>query len=256
MNEPIVVVTGASSGIGEGLALALAARGHRVLLVARRRERLETLARAIGGGASIWTGDLREPAAADELLDHVAAQGWVLEGLVNNAGLGSQLSLAKMPEENMEAMLQVNVASLVRLTRRVLPGMIERRSGFILNMASMAGFQPMPYFAVYAASKAFVLSFSEAVHEEARPHGVHVGALCPGPVSTEFQKIAGMNPRFFARSQSVDEVVRVAMRQLDRRKAVVCTSLSLKFAAGAVQMLPRSWVRWLVGCLLRGSGAS
>lgn len=255
-----IVITGASSGIGEGFARAFAREGRKLVLVARRADRLEALAaelrRGHGVEVRIEVVDFRDPAAVAALLPRLDAQGVVVEGLVNNAGLGSQASLARMEEAAIDAMLEVNVAALVRLTRRVLPGMLERGSGFVLNVASTAAFQPVPYFAVYAATKAFVVSFSEAVHEEVRGRGVLVTALCPGPTHTEFQQVAGMDPRFFARSQSVEEVVRAGLRLLRRRHGVGWTSATQWLVSFAIRFLPRRLVRWFAALLLRATGAA
>ena len=255
MESGIIIVTGASSGIGEGFARTLAARGHRLLLVARRGDRLESLCRELGPRVHFWVGDLRERDTASKLVDHVAEKGWVIEGLVNNAGFGLQAGLVRIPPQDLWDMIQLNVGSLVALTRLVLPGMEERRSGFVLNIASNAAFQPVPYLAVYAATKAFVVSFTEAVSEEARTHGVFVGCLCPGPVDTEFREIAGINPRFFARSQSPDEVVRAGLRALDRRKVVAWTACWHELASFGLRFVPRLWVRRGVAQLMRWSGA-
>jgi uncharacterized protein len=255
MSDPIVIVTGASSGIGEGFARALVARGDRVLLVARRQDRLEKICAECGSRAHFWTGDLRDPSTPGQLLEHVARQGWEVEGLINNAGLGAQSNLVLMSAPDIENMLQLNVAALVRLTHGVLPGMKQRRSGFILNLSSMAGFQPVPYFAVYAATKAFVTSFSEAIHEEVRSGGVFVGCLCPGPVDTEFQAVAGIPPRFYASSQSVDVVVKAGMRQLQKRRAVAWTAPGQWCVTFGQRFVPRSLVRRLAGQLLQWAGA-
>lgn len=255
MESGIIIITGASSGIGEGFARAFAARGHRLLLVARRGDRLEALCRELGPRAHFWVGDLREPETAARLVEHAGEKGWEIAGLVNNAGFGLQAGLVHLPPKDLWDMIQLNVGSLVALTRLVLPGMQERRSGFILNIASNAAFQPVPYLAVYAATKAFVVSFTEAVSEEARPHGVFVGCLCPGPVDTEFREIAGMHPRFFARSQSPDEVVRAGLRALDRRKVVAWTAFWQEVASFGLRFLPRLWVRRGAARLMRWSGA-
>jgi len=256
MSSEIIIVTGASSGIGEGFARALAARGHRLLLVARRKERLEALCRELGPQAHFWAGDLSEPATAARLVEYAGEKGWVVVGLVNNAGFGIQTGLVHIAPRQLWDMIQLNVGSLVALTRLVLPGMQERRSGFILNMASNAAFQPVPYLAVYAATKAFVVSFTEAVSEEARIHGVYVGCLCPGPVDTEFREIAGMDPRFFARSQSPDEVVRAGLRALDRRKVVAWTAAWQELASFGLRFVPRLWVRRGAAKVMRLSGAN
>jgi short-subunit dehydrogenase len=258
MSRSYTLITGASSGIGEAFARALAARGHSLILVARRRERLETLATLLQSDrVDIQTvaEDLGQKTGVERLIRRITEEGWKLEGLVNNAGLGYQASLATTDPGVVDAMLQVNIAALVQLTRAVLPGLLERNGGFVLNIASTAGFQPVPYFAVYAASKAFVVSFSEALHEEVRKKGVQVAALCPGPVDTEFQKVAGMDPRFFARCQHVDEVVSAGLKLLDRKGAIAWTSGFQWWTSFGVRFLPRAVVRRLAAAMLRASGA-
>jgi len=258
MKREAVIVTGASSGIGEAFARRLAREGRSLVLVARRRERLEALAALLRGGpveVAVVEADLRDPAAPGRIGSEVGRLGWEVAGLVNNAGLGFQASFAGTEPEKLEAMVEVNVGAVVRLCRLVLPGMQERKRGFVLNIASTAGFQPVPYFAVYAASKAFVVAFSEALHEEVREQGVVVAALCPGPVDTEFQKVAGMSPRFFARSQHVDEVVEAGMKLLRRRSALGWTSLGQWMVSFSVRLMPRCWIRRLAALLLRASGA-
>lgn len=258
MKRAAIVITGASSGIGEAFARHFAREGKSLVLVARRTERLEVLAATLRGGgveAAVLAEDLREPAAADRIAAAVERLGWEVEGLVNNAGLGFQASFASTSRGQVDSMVGVNIAALARLTHVFLPGMLERRRGFVLNIASTAGFQPVPYFAVYAASKAFVVSFSEALHEEVRGQGVWVAALCPGPVDTEFQQVAGMNPRFFARSQHVDEVVAAGAALLRRRGALGWTSWKQWWVSFSVRWLPRAGVRKLAAALLRASGA-
>ncbi|NJK91374.1 MAG: SDR family oxidoreductase [Blastochloris sp.] len=199
MSSERILVTGASSGIGEGFARAWAAQGKALILTARRVERLEKLATELRAQVPVEliAADLSQPEGVDQLVAGCQQGPWTIVGLLNNAGLGWQSSLAQTDPAKVAAMLQVNMSALTMLSRAFLPGMIARRQGFILNIASTAAFQPVPYFAVYSASKAYVLSLSEALHEEAREHGVHVAALCPGPVATEFQEVAGMEPRFF-----------------------------------------------------------
>lgn len=258
MSREAVVITGASSGIGEAFARRLAKEGRSLVLVARRRERMEALAEQLRGGGvevAVVEADLRDPAAPERAWTQVRRLGWDVCGLVNNAGLGFQASFEGMEQEKLEAMVEVNMGALVRWSRLVLPELLQRRGGFILNIASTAGFQPIPYFAVYAASKAFVVSFSEALHEEVRGRGVLVAALCPGPVDTEFQQVAGMNPRFFARSQHVDEVVEAGMALLRRRAALGWTSGMQRTVSFSVRWLPRCWVRRLAAALLRAAGA-
>src|SRR5919107_2045011 len=190
MPEPRwTLVTGASSGIGAELARVFAQRGYSVVLTARRRERLDALAgelRGVGAHVEVIATDLGDPAAPRRLIEEVDALGIVLHTLVNNAGFGLRGKFATLPYERQIGMIEVNVTALTKLCRMVLPGLMERRWGGIINVASTAAFQAGPNMAVYYATKAFVLSLSEALHEEAKPHNVIVNALCPGPTETEF----------------------------------------------------------------------
>ena len=191
------LVTGASSGIGAAIAAELAARGHAVTLVARREERLRTLATELtaehGTEAAGIACDLAHPAERDRLAGLLQSTGRAIEILVNNAGFGSRGRFATNDRARMVEMVRVNVEAVVDLTSRFLPGMAERGRGAVINVASMAAFQPLPGSATYAASKSFVLSFSEAIRTEQRGSGVTVTAVCPGPVRTEFTAAAGMS---------------------------------------------------------------
>jgi short-subunit dehydrogenase len=190
------VITGASSGIGAELARALARRGHGVVLVARRKERLEQLASQLaadtGVRAEAIARDLGDAAGRDGLVADLKALGLTVEVLCNNAGFGSAAPFVKLDRERELQMLRLNCEAVVDLCSRYAPGMVERGRGAILNVASTAGFQPLPGQSTYAASKALVLSFTEALHEELRPAGVVATALCPGPVRTEFMEVAGI----------------------------------------------------------------
>jgi short-subunit dehydrogenase len=239
------LVTGASSGIGAGLARMLVEEGWPVILVARREDRLKALAADLAAWnrpVQILTADLSAPGAADTVLARCDAAGWKVGALVNNAGLGFQKALVDMDDAQVFRMVQVNMTVLTELTHRFLPGMVAARKGFVMNIASTAAFQPVPFFAVYAATKAYVVSFSEALHEELLPLGIKVIAVCPGPVSTEFQEVAGIDPRFFAKSQSVDEVVEVARRALHSGRAVVWTSTFQRVFSLLSELSPR-WLR-------------
>ena len=191
----ISLVTGASSGIGAAIAKELASRGHSVALVARREERLRSLATeltsAYGVAAEVIACDLGDPAERDRLGDELRSRGRVVEVLVNDAGFGHQADFATSPRERMVEMVKINVETVVDLTSRFLTGMVDRGRGSVINIASTAAFQPLPGSAVYAASKSFVLSFSEAIRTELRGTGVTVTAVCPGPVRTEFTEVAG-----------------------------------------------------------------
>ena len=188
-----VVVTGASSGIGDAIARGLARRGHPLVLVARRRARLEELAEEIRGTCSIPVDvvplDLTDCDARGILVRRL--EGACIAGLVNSAGFGTNGAFHTLPSARLADEVTVNALALMELTHAALPGMIERGCGAVLNVASIAAFQPVPGAAVYAATKAFVQTFSEAVHEELRGTGVSCTALSPGPVPTEWWDIAG-----------------------------------------------------------------
>jgi uncharacterized protein len=190
------LVTGASSGIGAAIARELASRGYSLALVARREERLRSLATDLTSEHSVVAEtiacDLADPAERERLADELPARGRAIEVLVNNAGFGHQADFATSPRERMVEMVRVNVEAVVDLTGRFLGQMVERGRGSVINIASTAAFQPLPGSAVYAASKSFVLSFSEAIRTELRGSGVTVTAVCPGPVKTEFTEVAGV----------------------------------------------------------------
>ncbi|MFL5516237.1 MAG: SDR family NAD(P)-dependent oxidoreductase [Gemmatimonadales bacterium] len=190
------LVTGASSGIGAAIARELASRGYSLALVARREERLRSLATDLtsehGVVAETIACDLADPAERERLAGELPARGRAIEVLVNNAGFGHQADFATSPRERMVEMVRLNVEAVVDLTSRFLGPMVERGRGSVINIASTAAFQPLPGSAVYAASKSFVLSFSEAIRTELRGSGVTVTAVCPGPVKTEFTEVAGV----------------------------------------------------------------
>lgn len=191
------LVTGASSGIGAAIARELAAGGHALALVARREERLRSLATELtdahGVSVEVLPCDLGDAGERDRLVSSLNAGGRSVELLVNNAGYGSRGEFVTNDRERMVGMVRLNVEAVVDLTARFLPGMSERGRGAVINIASTAAFQPMPGAATYGASKAFVLSFSEAIRTELRGSGVSVTAVCPGPVKTEFTDAAGMS---------------------------------------------------------------
>ena len=190
------LVTGASSGIGEAIARELASRGHGVTLVARREERLRELAGELTGAhdvrAEAVPADLREVASREGLARRIRQLGLEVEILVNNAGFGGSGNMAQADRKRLMAMVQVNCEALLDLQARYLPAMVQRGRGAVINVASTAAFQPLPGTATYAATKAFVLSLSEAVHEELKGTGVTLTAVCPGPVKTEFTEAAGL----------------------------------------------------------------
>src|SRR6185436_19047767 len=188
------LITGASSGIGEVFARKLAARGRNVLLVARSEEKLITLCNELGRSNNIRAQyvalDLSKPESAEQLFQEAKRRGLPVDMLINNAGFGSMGEFGNLDLARELNMIDLNIKSLVELTHRFLQPMVVRKQGAIINVASTAGFQPVPFMATYAATKAFVLSFSEALWEENRPHGVHVMALCPGVTETNFFEAA------------------------------------------------------------------
>jgi uncharacterized protein len=252
-----VVVTGASSGIGAELARVFAARGYALVLVARRRERLEALAAELQARHQAATHvvalDLQEPDAPAALAQALEGHGIVLHTLVNNAGFGLRGAFAELALAEQLALIQLNVTALTHLSRLFLPGLLARRAGGILNLASTAAFQPGPAMAVYYASKAYVLSLSEALHEEARPHGVTVTALCPGPSETEFQERARMTVPGALRLALVDAaaVARAGVDGYEARRAVVIPGAVNRFLALGVKLGPRALVRRAVARMQR-----
>lgn len=242
------LVTGASSGIGADIARELAGRGHGVVLVARREDRLralaDELAAAHGVCAEVLACDLADPQARDALPARVAELGLTIDVLVNNAGYGSAGAFVKLDAANEAQMVRLNCEAVVALTSAFAPGMVDRRAGAILVVASSAGFQPLPRQATYGASKAFALSFSEALHAELADAGVTVTALCPGPVRTEFMEVAdlgGLDASVpgFAWVAS-EECARQAVDGLVHGKRVVVPGLAMRAATMAGQHTPRS----------------
>jgi uncharacterized protein len=217
------LVTGASSGIGEQFARSLAARGHDLALVARRADRLERLAAELPTEAHVIPCDLAADAAS--LPDRIAELGLQVELLVNNAGFGTSGPFLEQDPDRVAEQVQVNCEAIVTLTRAFLPGMVERRRGGIINVASSAGLQPIPYEAVYAATKAFVISFTDALYMELRGSGVRVLAVNPGPVPTGFQAAAGYDPGrvgVVPGEIPAEQVVREALAAYDRgRRSVI-----------------------------------
>jgi hypothetical protein len=249
------LITGASAGLGEGFARALAADGNDLILTARRADRLETLAAELrakhGVAVRVIAADLADPAAPAQLMAAIAAAGLRVDTLINNAGYGLRGAVAELDSDAQLGIVDVNCRALVALARAVLPAMIERRSGGILNIASTAAFQPGPWMAVYYASKAFVLSFSEALHEEAKPHGVRVAALCPGPTHTEFAGRAGMTDMalFTKLASGPDAVVRDGLAALKGNQAVKISGAMNAVMAESIRFTPRALARRIAGSL-------
>lgn len=249
------LITGASSGIGEAFARKLAARGRNVLLVARSEDKLIALCNELGRLTSIRAQyvalDLQQPDAPLQLFEETKKRELEVEMLINNAGFGSMGDFGKLDLEHELEMIQLNVRSLVELAHRFLGPMRERKRGTIINVASTAGFQPVPYMATYAATKAFVLSFSEALWDENRAHGVHVMALCPGVTETNFFEAAGIDRPPMRTVQTPEEVVETALRALNRKKSLVISGWANWFVVEAERFVPRSAVVKVAGNALR-----
>ena len=247
MARPVTLITGASAGLGVAFARACARRGEELVLVARRRERLDALAAELGGRAHVLVADLAEAESPANLVAQVEELGLEIGTLINNAGFGLTGRFAALPLERQLEMVKLNVGAVVELTGLVLPQMRARRAGGILNVASTAGFQPGPGMAVYFATKAFVLNFTEALHQELHGTGIKVSALCPGPVATEFAQVAGMTSPYFNRLAVRPEgAVAAALRGLDRNRAVVVPGWSAKLGAQGYRLLPRGVMRRIV----------
>ena len=244
------LVTGASSGIGVEIARELARRGHGLTLVARREPRLRELATELSGahgvGVEVIAADLGDDDERDRLETEIQGLGLAVEILVNNAGFGDSARLNQADRARVTSMVRLNCEALLDLQARFTPGMVERRRGAVINVASTAAFQPIPGTAAYGATKAFVLSLSEATHAELGGAGVTVTALCPGPVKTEFADVAGVGeaeeslPGLFW--TPVEEVARAAVEGAEKGRRVVVPGLLNRAGAITGRHSPRSIV--------------
>jgi hypothetical protein len=260
MEQDVALVTGASSGIGEALARRLARDGRHLVLVARRADRLEALAREVteqhGVKAHVIPADLVQPGAGRTLLDEVARRGLTVDWLINNAGFGTLGRFDTLPVERELEEIRLNVETLVELTGRCLPGMVARKRGAVMNIASVGGFAPSAYMATYSATKAFVLSFSEALAVEMRGTGVQVLCVCPGFTRTEFQARAAVDvstvPSFAWMSS--EEVADQAVAAVGRR-AVLVNGLLNSLMTSTIRFVPRGALARMVGMMVRPKDA-
>ena len=237
-------ITGASQGIGEAFALEWARAGHDVILTARSEDRLNQIAdqiRALGQQAHVIPADLSNRESVKALIQSITDLNLQVDVLVNNAGYGIMRSFADTDSEDVAGMIEVNTQTLAALTHFVLPGMLNRQAGGILNVASIAGFAPGPYMAVYFATKSFVLSLSEALHHECRKQGVVVTALCPGAVRTGFGHRSGISEDQFQSApgmMSAEETAQAGIRAFMSGKRVIVPGLFNKLSVWMLQVLP------------------
>lgn len=254
-DRPLALVTGASAGLGLDMARILAGRGHDLVLTARTESRLQVLAaeleREHGVRAHVFPADLGLPGAGPALARAVEDQGLKVEVLVNNAGFGQWGPYPELDAEGEAAMLRLNMEALTQLTRALLPGMLERGRGRILNVASTAAFLPGPGMTAYYATKAYVLSYSQGLDEELKGTGVWVCCLCPGPTRTEFQERAGMKIPASLQASVLDShpVALAGVEGLFRGKRIIVPGLLNRLTALAPRFLPRSWVTKMVGSI-------
>jgi uncharacterized protein len=255
--RPLALVTGASSGIGAALARELAGDGHDLILAARRVEPMQALAaelRAAGANSIVIAIDLGKPGAAANLALDIETRGLAIDVLINAAGVGANGRFDESDPLRVGEMLQVNVVALTELTRLLLPGMVARRRGKVMLLASTAAFQPGPQMAVYCASKAFVLSFGQAIAYELKDSGITVTTLCPGATDTEFARVADVAGAALFKGSALpvmnaSEVARIGYRGLKARRRVVVTGLlnkimaiSSRLSPGAMSLRVSSWM--------------
>ena len=236
------LVTGASAGIGVALAKELAAGGTHLVLTARRRERLDELAKTLVTQhkikAEVAVADLAEPTAPERIFALTKEKGITIDLLVNNAGFGHYGEFPEAPAQRLLEMVQVNCSAVVHLSRLYLAGMVERKRGDVLIVASTAAFQAVPYISTYAATKAFDLIFAEGLAEEMKPHGVRVCALCPGSTESEFHVVAGQE-KYQRKSETAEKVARTGLQALAAGKSYVISGLGNYLGAHSQRLVPR-----------------
>ncbi len=249
----LALVTGASSGIGAAFARELDSRGYRLALLARRADRLEAVSSRLSKPATLLVIDLARPDAIGEVVSQLGQKGLSVDVLVNNAGLGDTGPFAVSDPRRVSEQIDVNVRATTTLTRALLPGMLERGSGAIINIVSMSAFQPVPYLNVYGASKAFVLSFTEALAVELRGSGVLVQAVCPGLVPTEFQATAGTDRVLYNRLPvtAPESVARSSLDALGNGALRVFPAIADRVTVAAQRLVPRWLVLWVGRQLFR-----
>ncbi|CAN5596913.1 SDR family oxidoreductase [soil metagenome] len=250
------LITGASSGIGEAFAKKLAEKKHNLVLVARSETKLLELCDELMLKHKITAHyialDLTEFEADKKLFEETEKHGFKIEWLINNAGFGSMGDFAELDLKHELGMIDLNISALLALTHRYLPKMRERKSGVIINVSSAASFQPIPFMATYAATKAFVTSYSQAIAEENRPFGIKILALCPGATETNFFNAAGMNEAFQVKGiQTPEEVVETALKAIKKGKSLVVSGLANYIGSVLGTIVPDSLITKTIGKVLR-----
>ena len=251
----VTLITGASGGIGEAFARHLAKERHNLVLVARTEDRLHSICDELmlqyGITAHYVAIDLNDYEADRKLFEETEKHGMEVDWLINNAGFGSMGDFADLSLERELDMIGLNVMALVALTHRYLQGMRKRKSGTIINVSSTASFQPIPFMATYAATKAFVTSFTEAIAEENRQYGITATALCPGPTETNFFAAAKATPFNAKGMQTADDVVETALSGVRRKKSHIISGWTNFIGAYVANITPNSLVTKAVGAILR-----
>jgi hypothetical protein len=251
------LITGASAGIGLEFAKLLAVGGANLVLTARRSDRLQNIASELSAQyrvkVEIFSADLLRPEAPAEIFNFTSGKNIEVELLINNAGFGAFGYVHEIPVEKMLEMIQVNCSAVVRLTRLYLPLMVARKHGDVLIVASLASFQAVPFSTVYAATKAFDLSFAEGVAEELRGSGVRVCALCPGTTNTEFQQVAKQPERVFRSAEPAEKPARVGLEALAAGKAYVISGFMNKLMKEGQRLAPRGFVTRTAAKMMRPS---
>lgn len=255
--RPVALVTGASSGLGVEFVRQLAAKGYDLCITARRLDRLKKLKKEIEEEFSVnvmtCKADLSVPKGVDTILSDLKKKRLHIDFLVNNAGYGHFDYFSNRPFDDWEKMIVTNCLSLMRLTRELMPYMVSQKKGFILNVASVAGFMSIPFYAIYSSTKNMVLSFSEALHSELEETGVHISALCPGPVLTEFFDVSGMpldkNPSFLLTTSELN--VKQGLAAVEKNRAVVVPGFYNKVLIFLTRLLSRLQLRRSIYSLYR-----
>jgi hypothetical protein len=259
-DKKVVLITGASSGIGKAFAEALSARGANVILVARSRGKLTSLASEIRKQskvkAEVIVADLSDPRAPARVHAAVTRKGYRVDVLINNAGFGTRGQFHTLSAEIEHKEIMLNTAAVVQLTHLFLPLMVKRKEGLVINVASTGAFQPVPFSAVYGATKAFVLSFSEALWAEYLKQGIRILALCPGTTDTNFFKARGDGESAFSKKRTPEGVVQTALKALERRKSYVVDGGLNYFLANMIRLSPRGIAARMTGMVMRPKSMS